>query len=156
MAPTKQQLVEAYEANTRRVEGIAARLKEQDLSKTVYAGWSVRDILCHLASTSGSAAYFIGMAQSGGQGVGSAFDIDKWNLEQVTARRGKSLGDVLQEFRTGHDAGTKAVEGASDELMAKQVPNFEGGMSSLADLIQGASTGHEAGHLDDVERALGA
>jgi hypothetical protein len=86
--------------------------------------------------------------------MGGGFDIDRWNAEQVAARRDKPLEDVLAEFRAGHEVSIKAVEAAPDDLLAKQVPDFSGGMSPLADLIKGSASDHEAMHLNDLEKAL--
>ena len=153
MVASKRDIIEAYHQSTRRLERIAAGRSEEDLKKTTYEGWTVKHLICHMASTSGAAAFFISMAQSGG-GAGAGFDIDRWNAEQVATRRDKPLEEILAEFRAGHEASIKAVEAAPDDLLAKQVPDFSGGMSALADMIWGSATEHEAAHLDDLEKAL--
>jgi hypothetical protein len=66
------------------------------------------------------------------------------------------LEEILAEFRTGHEASIKAVEAAPDDLLGKQMPDFSGGVSALADMIWGSATEHEAAHLDDLEKALGS
>jgi uncharacterized protein (TIGR03083 family) len=153
MVASKQEIISVYQQSSRRLDGIVAGKSEEDLKKVVYPGWSAKQILCHLASTSGSAGFFMMMAQSG-QGMGAGFDIDRWNAEQVAARQDRPLEEIMAEFRAGHESSIKAVESAPDELMAKQVPDFSGGMLALADLIKGAATDHETGHLDDLEKAL--
>jgi len=153
MVASKQEIISAYQQSTRRLDGIVAGRSEEDLKKIVYPGWSAKQILCHLASTAGSAAFFITLAQSG-QGMGAGFDIDRWNAEQVAARQDRPLEEIMAEVRAGHESSIKAVESAADDLMAKQVPDFSGGMSALADLIKGSATDHEASHLDDLEKAL--
>jgi len=153
MVASKQEIISAYQQSARRLDGIVAGRSEEDLKKIVYPGWSAKQILCHLASTAGSAAFFITLAQSG-QGMGAGFDIDRWNAEQVAARQDRPLEEIMAEFRAGHESSIKAVESAADDLMAKQVPDFSGGMSALADLIKGSATDHEASHLDDLEKAL--
>ena len=155
MVASKQEIINAYQQSSRRLEGIVAGCSEEDLKKTVYPGWTVKQILGHLASTSGSAAFFIAMARAqSGQGMGAGFDVDRWNAEQVAARQDRPVDEIMAEFRTGHESSIKAVESVPDDLMAKQVPDFSGGMSALADLIKGSATDHEASHLDDLEKAL--
>jgi uncharacterized protein (TIGR03083 family) len=154
MVASKQEIISAYQQSTRRLDGIVAGRSEEDLKKTVYPGWTAKQLLCHLSSTSGSAAFFIMMAQSG-QGVGAGFDYDRWNAEQVAARQDRPVEEIVAEFRAGHESSIKAVESAADDLMAKRVPYFSGEMLVVADLIKGAATQHEAGHLDDLEKALG-
>jgi uncharacterized protein (TIGR03083 family) len=153
MAASKQEIISVYQQSSRRLDRIVAGKSEEDLKKTVYPGWSAKQLICHLASTSGSAAFFIMMAQSG-QGMGAGFDIDRWNAEQVAARQDRPMEEVVTEFRAGHDSSIKAVESAADDLMVKQVPDFSGGTVALADLIKGSATDHEAEHLGDLEKAL--
>jgi uncharacterized protein (TIGR03083 family) len=153
MVASKQEIIGAYQQSSRRLDGIVAGRSEEDLKKTVYPGWTAKQLLCHLASTSGSGAFFIMMAQSG-QGMGAGFDIDRWNAEQVAARQDRPVEEIVAEFRAGHESSIKAVESAADDLLAKQVPDFSGGMLALADLIKGSATDHEASHLDDLEKAL--
>jgi uncharacterized protein (TIGR03083 family) len=153
MVASKQEIISAYHQSTRRLDGIVAGKSEEALKKAVYPGWTAKQVLGHLASTSGSAAFFIMMAQSG-QGMGAGFDVDRWNAEQVAARQDRPVEEIMAEFRAGHESSIKAVESAADDLMAKPVPVFSGGMSPLADLIRGSATDHEASHLDDLEKAL--
>ena len=153
MVASKQEIIGAYQQSTRRLDGIVVGRSEEDLKKVVYPGWTAKQDLGHLASTSGSAAFFVMMAQSG-QGMGAGFDVDRWNAEQVAARQDRPVEEIMAEFRTGHESSIKAVESAPDDLMAKQVPDFAGGMSALADMIKGSATDHEASHLDDLEKAL--
>jgi len=154
MVASKQEIISAYQQSARRLDGIVAGRCEEDLSKVVYVGWTAKQLLCHLASTSGSAAFFIMMAQSA-QSMGAGFDVDRWNAEQVAARQDRPLEEIMAEFRAGHESSIQAVESATDELMVKRIPDFSGGMSALADVIKGSATDHEAEHLDCLEKALG-
>jgi len=154
MVASKQEIISAYQQSTRRLEGVVAGRSEEDLKKTVYPGWSAKQVLGHLASTSGSAAFFIRMARSG-QGMDADFDYNRWNAEQVAARQDRPVEEIVAEFRAGHESSIKAVESAADDLMAKRVPYFSGEMLVVADMIKGSATQHEASHLDDLEKALG-
>jgi uncharacterized protein (TIGR03083 family) len=153
MVASKQDIINAYQESTRRLEGIIAGRSEEDLKRAAAEGWTAKQTICHLASTAGSAGFFITMAQSG-QGMGAGFDLDRWNAEQVAARQDKPLEEIVAEFRAGHESSIKAVEAVADDLLAKEVADFSGGMSALAEVIQGSPTDHEAAHLDDLEKAL--
>lgn len=153
MVTSKQDIISAYQESTRRLEGILSGRSEDDLKRDANEGWTAKQVVCHLASTAGSAAFFIAMAQSG-QSAAGGFDVDTWNAEQVAARQDRPLEEIVAEFRTGHEGSIKAVEEVADELLVKQVPDFSGGMSALADLIREAATEHEAEHLADLEKVL--
>ncbi len=156
MATTKQEAIAAIRESVRRGSELAGRISENDWQRPVYSGgWNVKQTFAHLASMGGSPVFFIGMAQSGqGPPGGAGFDVDQFNGQQVAAREDKSPQELLEEYRAGHDAGMKAVEAASDDLLAKEVFNFQGGTSPVLEVIQNSATGHENEHLDDIERAL--
>ena len=108
MVASKQEIISAYQQSSRRLDGIVAGRSEEDLEKAVYPGWTAKQLLCHLASTSGSAAFFIVMAQSG-QGMGTGFDIDRWNAEQVVARQDRPVEEIMAEFRAGHESSIRLL-----------------------------------------------
>lgn len=153
MVASKQDIISAYQESTRRLERLVAGRSEEDMKKAADSGWTAKDIICHLASTAGSAGFFITMAQSG-QAMGAGFDLDRWNAEQVEARQDRPLDEILAELRAGHESSIKAVEAAADDLLAKEVADFSGGTSALAAVIHGSPTDHEAAHLDELEKAL--
>jgi hypothetical protein len=120
MVASKRGIIDAYQQSTRRLEKIAAGRSEADLKKTTYEGWTAKHLICHVASTSGAAAFFVSMAQSGG-GMGAGFDIDRWNAEQV-GPPGQAPGGDLAEFRAGHEASIKAVEAAPTTSWQSRCP----------------------------------
>jgi hypothetical protein len=158
---TKQDVAEALRASVQRAEKIAAGLTDADLARTVVGGWSVKEVFAHLASMGLTPSFFIGMAQraasggGGGGGMGSDFDIDAFNAQQVEKRKGMSLEELLAEFRQGHEQGIALMESTPDEVLTKELPDpFRGGMATTLDMIKGSCAEHEAGHLDDVVAAL--
>ena len=160
---TKQEVAEALRTSVQRAEKIAAGLSDADLTRPVLPGWTVKDVYAHLASLGASPSFFIAMAQraasgaGGGGGMGSGFDINAFNAQQVEKRKGMSLEELLAEFRQGHEQGIALIESTSDEVLEKKMPDpFRGGMSTALEMIQGSCAEHEAGHLDDVVAALRA
>jgi len=160
---TKQDVAEALRASVQRAEKIAAGLSDADATRVVLPGWTVKDVYAHLASLGASPSFFIAMAQraasgsGGGGGMGGGFDINAFNAQQVEMRKGKSLEELLAEFRQGHEQGIALMESTPDEVLEKKMPDpFRGGMSTALEMIQGSCAEHEAGHLDDVVAALRA
>ena len=160
---SKQDVAEALRASVQRAEKIAAGLSDADATRVVLPGWTVKDVYAHLASLGASPSFFIGMAQraasgsGGGGGMGGGFDIDAFNAQQVEKRKGKSLEELLVEFRQGHEQGIALMESTPDDVLEKKMPDpFRGGMSTALEMIQGSCAEHEAGHLDDVVAALRA
>jgi hypothetical protein len=157
MVTTKQDIVKAVGAFVDRAEGIAAGLSPADWQKTVYeGGWNVKQVYCHLAAMGGSSAFLINMAvnpppPSGGQG---GFDVDAWNAHEVGARQGRPVEEILGELKSGYAKGIGVVEATSDELLAKQMTVPWGASGTLAEILVGSVVGHNAEHLNDIERAV--
>jgi hypothetical protein len=119
----------------------------------------VKEVFAHLASMGSSPGFFLTMAEreasGGGGGIGAGFDVDAFNAQQVGARREKTLKELLEEYRQGHEQGIALIQAAADDLLNRQMPNpFAGGMSTTLEMIRTSCCDHEAGHLDEVEAAL--
>jgi hypothetical protein len=159
---TKQDVAQSLRAVVERAEKVAARLGEKDLACPVCEnGWSVKQVFAHLASMGASPVFFIGMAKQaasgggGGGGMGPGFDIDAFNKQQVDLRQDRSMAELLAEFRQGHEQGIALISSTPDDLLNKQLPDpFMGGMATPLEMIQNSCSGHEGGHLDEVESAL--
>ena len=158
MVTTKQDIVKAVGAFADRAGSIARSLSPADWQKAVYeGGWNVKQAYCHLAAMAGGAAFVINLAanppSSGGGGQGG-FDVDAWNAREVGARQDKPVDEILAELKSGCARSLDAVEATSDELLAKQVTMPWGFSGTLAELLVTSVTGHNAEHLDDIERTI--
>lgn len=154
MPSTRHEIIGGYSNLADQMERIAPSLSEEELGKTVYSGWTAKDVLCHLAADSQAGLFFISLAQTTRSELDPAFDLDRWNAARVAERREKPVSELLAELRAGYKASVHAVESASEELLAKPVPNFdEGGTWTLAEQVSGVS-GHAIRHLHDIEKAI--
>jgi hypothetical protein len=158
MVTTKQDIVKTIGAFVDRAESIAASLAPADWQKTVYkGGWNVKQAYCHLAAMAGSPIFIINLAASpppssgGGQG---GFDVDAWNAREVGARQDRTIEEILAELKSGYAKSIGVVEATSDELLAKQVTMPWGASGTVAELLVGSVIGHNAEHLNDIERAV--
>jgi hypothetical protein len=161
MMATREEVIGNLGSVAQRAEALAARLNQKDLECPVCeGGWTVKEVFAHLASMGASPGFFLVMAQrsasgGGGGGMGAGFDVDAFNAQQVNVRREKTLKELVEEFRQGHEQGIALIQAAADDLLGKQIPNpFAGGMSTPLEMIRMSCCEHEAGHLDEVEAAL--
>jgi hypothetical protein len=160
MVTTKQDIVKDVNAFADRAESVAASLSPADWQKTVYeGGWNVKQAYCHLAAMAGGAAFVINLAASsppsgGGGGGQGGFDVDAWNAREVGAREDKPVEEILAELKSGCASSISAVEATSDELLAKEATMPWGISGPIAEILATSVTGHNAEHLDDIERAV--
>jgi hypothetical protein len=54
---SREEIIAAHKGGTQKLEAVASRLSQQDPEGTVYPGWTVRDVLCHLAAGSGAVTH---------------------------------------------------------------------------------------------------
>jgi hypothetical protein len=158
MVTTKQDIVKAVGAFVDRAESIAASLTPADWQKTVYkGGWNVKQAFCHLAAMAGTPIFLMNLAASppppsgGGQG---GFDVDAWNAREVAARQDRPVEQILAELKSGYAKSITVVEATSDELLAREMTVPWGASGTLAELLVTSVTGHNAEHLNDIEKAV--
>jgi hypothetical protein len=139
------------------VESLVSSAPESVWSNGAYEkGWNAKELLCHVASTSGVAGYLIAMAKapaSGGMGTG--FDVDAFNAQQVAARRDKPVAEILQEIRGNCQREIESVENAPADLLAQHFRTPWEAEGPLADVIVGSIKEHLMMHVRDLAKAVG-
>ncbi len=162
--PNREQIVLGISNVVSRSEELAAGLSEEQWSRPAYEkGWNARQILAHIAAMGSISPVFIGWAKnpppapsgSGGSSGSSAPDPDAWNAQQVAARDGKSVSELLAEIRAGHQAGVQALELVTDKQLSTTV-TLLGHTDAAGTLLHGFLVGHSLEHLEDLSKAAGA
>lgn len=123
-------------------------------AQTYEDGWTARDVLSHMASTTSVASVVLSMARAGGNAGMEGFDIDAHNRQQVEMRADKSVSEVLDEIRANIQRDVQAVEGAPDDLLSQHFATPWGVEGSVAHVILEALNGHLGGHIADLRGAL--
>jgi len=94
-------------------------------------------------------------AMSSGGGSEPGLDLNAFNNQEVDARKDKTISELLAEFRQGHEKGCEMIASLPDELLTFKRPHpFQGGMSTVLEMIQRSCLHHEAQHLMDIARVL--
>jgi hypothetical protein len=119
-------------------------------------GWDARELLSHMASTSGVANFILMLAEgpAGAAGGGGAYDIDQFNAQQVAMRAGRSVAELLDEVRANIARDIAAVENASDELLAKRFRAPWDVEGPVAEVIVESLRRHFRGHLEELAAVL--
>lgn len=154
---TKSDVVNTVRAFRGKLEEIASGLTAEDgWQREVYPrGWTARQLLAHIASTSGVAGFslILSRAPGGAAGAGGAYDIDQFNMQQVALREGRSVSEILGEIRSNTERDIGAIEAATEEEMSRpfRAPwDVEG---TLGQVIVESINGHLAMHLADLHAA---
>lgn len=125
-------------------------------AQTYEAGWTARDVLSHIASTSGAANFILVMARAGPSAAGgdAAFDNEAFNRQQVALRAERSVAEVLDEVRSNIARDVQAVQGAPDDLLQQHFRAPWDVEGTVAEVIVTAVNGHLGGHVADLRGAL--
>jgi len=104
MPADKETIVDAYRRAQRQAEELVASVPQSAWSRGAYEHvWNAKQLLCHIADSCNVARFLIGLAKDPrprpAGGDGGAFDIDKWNAQQVAMREGKSIQELLAELQ---------------------------------------------------------
>jgi hypothetical protein len=157
MPDSKTDIIEVIRNTQDEVEKLVSSAAESAWSKPAYdQGWNAKQLLCHIASTSGVAGFLIMMAKSPGSGGMSAdFDVDAWNVQAVAARQDKPIAEVLEEVRGNCQRDIESVQNAPDGLLAQHFRAPWGVEGPLADVIVGSIEEHLMMHVRDLAKAVG-
>ncbi len=157
MPAGKSDIIEVIRNTQGEVERLVSSAAESAWSKPAYdQGWNAKQLLCHIASTSGVAGFLVNMAKApGAGGMGGDFDVDAWNAQAVAARQDKLIVEVLEEVRGNCQRDIDSVESAPDDLLTQHFKAPWGVEGSLADVILGSIEEHLMMHVRDLAKAVG-
>jgi hypothetical protein len=157
MPAEKTDVIEIIRNAQREVERLASSAPASAWSKPAYEqSWNAKQLLCHIASTSGVAGFLIMMAKSPGSGgMGADFDVDAWNTQAVAARQDKPIAEILDEVRGNCQRDIESVESTSDDLLAQHFKPPWGNEGPLADVIIGSIEEHLMMHVSDLAKVVG-
>lgn len=113
-------VIDDYAGETARLEGILARLSaEQWLTESGASGWSVADVVLHLAQSEEAV-----VASAGGSGpreaAAAAGTVDDWAARLVAAERA-AAARVFARWRRARDAAVAALRAAGPQVTLEWV-----------------------------------
>jgi Mycothiol maleylpyruvate isomerase N-terminal domain len=151
----KDEVVGKIQKLQTEIEQAVSSMPEEGWSRGVYeGGWNARQILAHIASTSGTAGFILGMARtSSAPTLGGSYDENAFNDQQVAARESKTVADVLAEIQGNLQRGIDSVRDAPDELLARQFRAPWGIEGEVGKVIVMSLEGHLGMHLADLRSA---
>jgi len=137
-----------------QITAAVAAMPESGWDASVYEnGWNQRQLLYHIASTSGVASFVLAMSKLPKQVGGEPFDNDAFNRDQVALREGRSPAEALDEIRSNIQRDIQAIEKASDDDLQRAWTAPWGMDGTVADIIVTSVDGHLGAHLNDLRDA---
>lgn len=160
---TKQALEAQFRDERAKLESVLSRMSaEQMQTAGVVGGWSVKDVLAHIAVWSARTITLMfqaerGQAPSIGVPEDAAADWANVNAKAYEEQKGRTLEQVLADFRGTHAQLLKRVAAWKDERKffdKRAYPSLRG--NSLFDYAYGNGPEHDIEHRQQIEAWLAA
>ena len=154
---TKGEIIEGMRGVQERLDSLLPRataLLDRPLTEGT---WSVHDALCHMAADANAFPRWqarLVAIETGTSTRPPGFNLDEFNQQNIDARKGKPVDEVVGEIKDGLAADVEAMKGVDDAVLSKEIPNFRGEMTTAGAMLLWTTTGHNQVHLDDIEKAL--
>jgi uncharacterized protein (TIGR03083 family) len=154
---TKDELLALIKHERARFDDLVATLDQGKLTEpTLDGGWSVTDVLPHLAAWERRIAAAIVAALEGRvpdwpEAGYTMADTDRLNARDFAANRGRALPDVLSDAERSYEDTLDAIERLSEEdLMSPERWPWTRG-HALAEFVRANTDEHYAEHADAIE-----
>jgi uncharacterized protein (TIGR03083 family) len=129
-------------------------LSESDLAKPAPPeGWTVKDVVTHLAASQPTQPVLIRNILDGKGGSRPDFDLNFFNRRGLEKRQGKSVAELKTELAAGHAAALKLLDELSDSQLSSRGKHPRGEMT-IAEIFQVIAL-HDREHLGHIRSALG-
>ena len=151
-AALRDELVEAQQALLEVLDGVEA----DDWSRaSPNEGWTVRDLLTHLATSEAGFVPTLRRMAAGQGGVPPDFDPNRWNASQLR-RRGDVAPDQLRaELEASHRDMLAVLDDLDDAALDHRGHLSSGVEGSTEDNFRLVAE-HKRAHTDDIRAAMGS
>jgi hypothetical protein len=157
---TRQEIISTIEALDADLQRTVTGMPDAAWFDGIYeSGWNARQLLSHIASTSGVTSFILNMAQApslpASDPRGGAFNIDDFNKMQVEMRAGKSVEEVLAEIRSNLQRDIGVVQATDETLLNQHFKAPWDAEGLVGDMIVSSLHEHLGMHLADLKSATG-
>jgi uncharacterized protein (TIGR03083 family) len=149
---TKNELLAAIEGDWDALQSLIQRVSDARMAEpSLDAGWSVKDVLAHIALWEGICSRWLEAAARGETSERPEVkDVDGTNARGHERAKSRALSDVVDESRTRHARILAAVEALSEDELASDTrfgwPVWQMTDSNTAE--------HYREHIDQISRWL--
>ena len=121
---TKADVVRSLDHSWNELRAVIDSMSEKEmLEPGVTEDWSVKDLLGHIAFWANRAANTLTEVAAGRAdqvpGPETEGEIDEWNAREAAARKGKSLGELREDWERAHAAARAALEAFPEDKLGE-------------------------------------
>jgi hypothetical protein len=154
---TKEELINGLEMTLAQAKRLASIFADDDWGRKRAAGWTPKEIYCHVAAVAGivpqMAAGLMSAPEDGDFGAG--LDIDQMNAQAVGSMSSLTPEQVLQALETNYDKLIEFVKAFPDEQL-KARRRLLGNTIQVSDVVANAVMLHGLHHLYEASSPYNA
>ena len=153
MANKQEIIVTIQQASDLVGETFAGLSEEQVQTRVADAGWTVKEVLSHMAGRQPAYTRLLQAARENSLPYSGNLDPDATNAAIVDARRERGVDELVAELLSVHEWLIGQVQELPDTELTKTISLPRGAMP-LGDLLRLAAGIHTLNHMQEVQRAL--
>ena len=149
-------IIAELENNLENTTAFFKSLSSDELSIQVYqdgAQWTVQQVLAHFITIEGSMQWLFKNILAGGPGSPDGFDVERFNRTQPKKYDGKTIDELIAEFRSVRNETIAIVRAMSDADLDREGRHAFHGHGKLERFITWAYE-HVELHLEDLRKRL--
>jgi uncharacterized protein (TIGR03083 family) len=116
-------------------------------------GWTVRDLLCHVATAEVGFLSTLKKMAAGGGGVPDDFDPNRWNAGQLRRRAEASVSELQADLELAHQGMLALLDELNDAAFDQPGRLSTGEAGTLEDTFRLVAR-HKRAHTVDIQAAL--
>ncbi len=128
-------------------------LTAEQMTRSPNEGWSIREILHHLAIGEEANVELAERALAGNPVAMDDFDMDAWNIEQVSQRAHRPAAEAIEELHRVREKTLTTLQSLSDENLAATLDHPGWGEMTIEQLFRALGT-HDLLHRRDILKRI--
>ena len=152
MADTKRTIDKITKARERLLLAIEG-LTEEQMTWSPDGEWSIQEILQHVGIAERANVELAKRALAGNPVAMDNFDLDSWNVEQVSQHADQPAADAIEELRCARQKTLERLQGLADEDLSMTLEHPGWGEMTIQQLFRALGT-HDLLHRRDILKRI--
>lgn len=148
-----QHIIDKITKARQRLLDTVAELTEEEMAQAPEGEWSIREILHHIGIGEDANVKLAQRALAGNPVTMDDFELDRWNVEQVSQYTDQPAGEALQRMQSVRQRTLDTLRSLSDDDLTTTLDHPGWGEMTVGQLFRALGT-HDLMHRRDILKRL--
>ncbi len=153
-SPTRTELIRSVQEARGELVALARSLSPAELEVQVHPGWTVKDVLAHVAASEARLVDRAVKIANGQATTDPSYNPQKSTQVEVEKRRGQSVDDFLGELTSSRADLVRTLDTLKDDQLSLQGCLASGTPIDVIGIFRRIAD-HERGHCAEIRAAIG-